>query len=207
MNHKSIDIIEDFKPRSWLSRYRKNTISHLTILAIFYYGIGVVLQIVVNNIVPYVISGYAGPYIPYSLSIGLSSGPVEETLFFGLPYYVSGNVHLLVATGAAWSIGHIFNTEIFDIRHLAFGNFMFTVPLIFFSIRTWTSGKGWFAIVFHSGWNVAFLSSLCLTGSKCIVIGNGWYQIGDLINIIGAILLIIATYRLYKIKSNQIDNF
>jgi len=203
MNYKYYDIIEDIRPKSWLSRYRKTTISYLVKMAFFYYTIGVILQIIGNYIVQNAISGYVGPSLPYSISIGLTSGPVEETLFFGLPHYLSGNPYLVLATGVAWSIGHIFNTEVFEITNLAFGNFMFTVPLIFFSIRTWSSGKGWFAVVFHSGWNVAFLASQCISGKSCILIGNGWYFISDVISIIGAVLLIAATYRLYKKKSIQ----
>ena len=206
MNYKNYDIIEDLKPRSWLSRYHKTTIPYLVKMAFFYYAIGVILQIIGNQIVQYAISGYMGPSLPYSISIGLTSGPVEETLFFGLPYYLSGNPYLVLATGTAWSIGHIFNTEVLQITHLAFGNFLFTVPHIFFSLRTWKSGKGWFAIVFHSAWNVTFLVSHCIiNGNFCILIGDGWYFLADVISIIAAILLIVATYKLYKRKSIEIN--
>jgi len=202
MNYKYFYEIEDIKPRSWLSSYRKTSVSYLVKMALFYYAMGVILQIAGNYLASQVITGYVGPSLPYSISIGLTAGPVEETLFFGIPYYLSGNPYLVLATGLAWSVGHIFNTEVFQITHLAYGNFLFTLPHIFFSIRTWMSGKGWFAIVFHSAWNATFLASYCLiSGNACIAIGNGWYFVLDVFSIIAAVLLLAATYRLYKRKS------
>lgn len=202
MNYKDYDEIEDIKPRSWLSTYRKSSVSYLVKMASFYYTIGVALQIAGNYVAEQIISDYVGPSLPYSISIGLTSGPVEETLFFGLPYYLSGNPYLVLATGLVWSVVHVFNTEVFQITHLAYGNFLFTIPHIFFSIRTWMSGKGWFAIVFHSGWNATFLASYCLiSGNSCIAIGNGWYFVLDAFSIIAAVLLLAVTYRLYKRKS------
>ena len=202
MYHKYHNEIEDVKPKSWLSKYRKTSVSYLVKMAFFYYAIGVVLQIGTNYVAEQAISGYVGPSLPYSISIGLTAGPLEETLFFGIPYYVSGNIYLVLATGVAWSIGHIFNTEVFQITNLAYGNFLFTVPHIFFSLRTWMSEKGWFAIVFHSAWNLTFLASYCvISGNSCIAIGNGWYFTLDMISIIAAVMLVAATYRLYKRKS------
>lgn len=202
MNSKYSDELEDLKPRSWLSKYRKTSVSYLVRMAFFYYIIGVILQIAGNYAAEHAISGYVGPSLPYSISIGLTAGPLEEILFFGIPYYVSGNIHLVLATGIAWSVAHLFNTQVMEVTNLAYGNFLFTVPHIFFSLRTWISGKGWFAVVFHSAWNATFLASYCIiSGNSCIAIGNGWYFVADVISIIAAILLLTVTYRLYKRKS------
>ena len=199
MNQKYHDEIEDINPKSWLSGYHKTSVLYLVKMAFFYYAIGVILQIIGNYTAEHAISGYVGPSLPYSILIGITSGSVEETLFFGIPYYVSGNIYLVLATGAVWSVAHIFNTEVFQITSLAYGNFLFTVPHIFFSLRTWRSGKGWFAIVFHSAWNLTFLASYCIiSGNSCTPIGNGWYFIFDVISIVAAILLVTSTYKLYK---------
>ena len=199
MDHKYHDEIEDINPKSWLSGYHKTSVLYLVKMAFFYYAIGVILQIIGNYAAEHAISGYVGPSLPYSILIGITSGPVGETLFFGIPYYVSGNIYLVLATGAVWSVAHIFNPEVFQITSLAYGNFLFTVPHIFFSLRTWKSGKGWFAIVFHSAWNLTFLASYCIiSGNSCTPIGNGWYFIFDVISIVAAILLAASTYKLYK---------
>jgi len=202
MNCKYHDEIADINPKSWLSVYHKTSVSYLVKMAFFYSAIGILLQTIGNSTAEHAISDYQGPSLPYSILIGLTAGPVEETLFFGIPYYVSGNIYLVLVTGVLWSIGHIFNTEVFQITNLAYGNFLFTVPHIFISLRTWRSGKGWFAVVFHSAWNLAILASNCVfIGDSCIIIGNGWYFAWDVISIIAAILLVSATYKLYKRKS------
>lgn len=203
MNSKYNEIC-DINPRSWLSKYRQNSIPYLIKMAFFYYIFGIALQIAGNYAAEKVISGYVGPYVPYSLAIAMTSGPVEETMFFGIPYYVTGNLYLVLAAGTAWSISHIFNTEVLQITNLAFGNFLFTVPHIFFSLRTWISGKGWFAIAFHSAWNFAFLAWHCTTVStSCVIIGSGWYFVGDVTSIVAAILLLVTTYRLSRGKENK----
>jgi len=204
MNSKHNNETSDINPKSWLSKYRQNSIPYLIKMAFFYYAIGVALQIAGNYTAERTISGYVGPYVPYSLTIGLTSGPVEEIMFFGIPYYITGNPYLVLAAGTAWSVAHIFNTEVFQITNLAFGNFLFAVPHIFFSLRTWISGKGWFAIAFHSIWNITFLTSYCaITTNSCIAIGTGWYFIGDVISIVAAILLVVTANRLYRAKESK----
>lgn len=195
------DEITDINPKSWLSKYRKTSIPYLIKMGIFYSVIGIVLQQAGNYTAEHLIQNYSGPNIPYSVVIGLTSGPIEETVFFGLPFYLSGNYQIVLATGIIWSILHIFSTESFKITTLAYGNLLFAVPHIFFSLRTWISGKGWFAILFHSSWNVTFLVSYCLVeGNNCVLVGKGQYFILDLLGILSATLLLLATYRIYKYK-------
>ena len=112
----------------------------------------ILASILVNQLIP----DYETPDLPVSISLALSSGPAEEILFFGLPFYISGNPFLVLITGAIWSLIHIFNTETITPNSLAYSGFLFTVPHVFFSLRTWISGKGWFAIVF-SFWLEYFL--------------------------------------------------
>ena len=56
---------------------------------------------------------------------------------------------------------HIFNSYPIDINQLAYANWLFVIPSLFFSLRTWISGKGWFAILGHSIWNLLFFSLSC----------------------------------------------
>jgi membrane protein DedA with SNARE-associated domain len=56
------------------------------------------------------------------------------------------------------------------VNSLAFGNLVFVLPSLFFSLRTWLSGKGWFSVVTHSAWNGIFFSAGCSAGEfSCTV--------------------------------------
>ena len=195
------DEIIDINPKSWLSKYRRISVPYLIKMGIFYSVIGVVLQQAGDYTAQHLIQNYTGPLIPYSVVIGLTSGPVEETVFYGLPFYLGGNYQIVLATGIIWSLLHIFSTESLKITTLAYGNLLFTIPHIFFSLRTWISGKGWFAILFHSSWNVTFLVSYCLIEkNNCVLIGSGEYFLLDLLGIVSAALLLFTTYRVYRYK-------
>ena len=87
---------------------------------------------------------------------------------------------------------------------LAYGGFLFTIPHIFFSIRTWISEKGWFAIVFHSGWNITFLILYCMLGLRqCNIINDTI----DILNIIMAASAGIIVYILYQNKQKYVNRF
>jgi hypothetical protein len=61
-------------------------------------------------------------------------------------------------------------------------------------LRTWISGKGWFAILFHAGWNLAFLLSYCSAGIRdCSVFGEGGYMMLDIfaLGLTGSLLSIL----------------
>jgi hypothetical protein len=65
--------------------------------------------------------------------------------------------------------GFITSTRI--LSSLAFGNLLFVIPLLFFSIRTWISGKGWSAIATHSAWNGMLFAAGCTYGeSHCTIL-------------------------------------
>jgi hypothetical protein len=124
-----------------------------------------------------------------------TSGPIEETLFFGVPYYLSGNPHAMLVGGMIWSVAHIFSTQVFSINALGYVSFLTTIPHIFFSLRTWSSGKGWFAIVFHSMWNLTFLLSYCYVGLRsCTVFDQGEFFVIDVftLGLAGSLLSIIS---------------
>lgn len=195
-----LDELYDINPKSWLSRYRKTTIPYLIKMGIFYLVIGLGLQYVGNNLAEHFIANYQVPSVPISITMGLSAGPIEEGIFFGTPFYLSGNYLIVLAGGILWSILHIFNTNNFILTNLPYASIFFTIPHIFFSLRTWVSGKGWFAILFHTSWNAIVLGIQCNQGFTCISIGNGLYFFLDLTSIAAAIILSIALYRMYRYK-------
>ena len=90
------------------------------------------------------------------------AGPLEESLFFGIPFYAFGNNLFVLIGGIAWAMLHIFNTYSIEVNQLSYANWLFVIPSLFFSLRTWLSGKGWFAILGHSIWNLLFFSLSCV---------------------------------------------
>ncbi|AIF84766.1 CAAX protease self-immunity [Candidatus Nitrososphaera evergladensis SR1] len=154
----------DFNPRTWLTKYRRNSIGYLVKMLLFYHGIGVGLLVAGTLILEQIIPGYQEPDIPRSLIGVLSAGPLEETVFFGVPFYVFNSSHAVIVTGAMWAVLHIFNTPNIELASLAFGNWLFVIPSLFFSLRTWASGKGWFSVVVHSAWNGIFFAAGCWGG-------------------------------------------
>ncbi|MDE1764741.1 MAG: CAAX protease [Thaumarchaeota archaeon] len=197
------DEMRDINPRYWLARYRKTSVPYLIKMGIFYLAIGIFLQQAGNTVAEHVISNYQIPSVPISVIMGLTSGPLEEAAFFGIPFYFSGSYLAVLAGGITWSLLHIFNTHSFALSGLAYGTMFFTVPHIFFSLRTWMSGKGWFAILFHTAWNAIIIGIQCTTGSSCIPVGSGIYFVLDLLSI-GAVIFLIIT--LYKIRSMMKQN-
>ena len=191
------DIKTDINPKCWLSRYRRTSIGYLIKMLLFYHGIGLLLMLAGTSIVKEVISNYEEPSLTRYLSLVLSAGPVEETLFFGIPYYAFGNHFVVLGGGIVWAMLHILNTHTLDIRNLAYANWLFVIPSFFFSFRTWISGKGWFAIITHSGWNGIFFTLGCVHHDySCLIIpGGGTLAMS---NIILSIVLVGLTYALYK---------
>ena len=125
----------------------------------FYHGLGVALLLGGSAIVDAAIPGREEPSVERSLVPVLAAGPIEETIFFGIPFYIFGNAYSVLVTGAVWAAIHVLNTPTFEISSLSFGNLFFVIPSLFFSLRTWTSGKGWFAILTHSAWNGIFFGA------------------------------------------------
>ncbi len=193
---RNIDELSDINPRTWLRRYRKNSVPYLIKMGIFYIVLGIILQQLGNMVAVHVIENYQAPSIPASIIIGLTSGPLEEVTFFGIPFYLSSNPLIVLGGGILWSVLHLFNTASFAISGLAYGNLLFTIPHIFYSLRTWISGKGWFAVVFHSSWNSIVLGSRCIDSpSQCSIIGSGWYFVFDILSISAVIFLCLVLYR------------
>ena len=161
-------------------------------------------MLVGTSVVEKVFLDYEGPSRPLYLSLVLSAGPIEETIFFGIPFYVFGNNFVVLAGGIIWAMLHILNTNTFETNALAYANWLFVIPSLFFSLRTWISGKGWFAVLTHSIWNGIFFALSCSSGqTSCII---GWSQ-EDSPGIINSVLvsggLLSLTYLLYRRKQNK----
>jgi YVTN family beta-propeller protein len=200
----------DFHPRTWVSRFRKTSLKDLLIMGFFYHAIGLALGYGGLFLIEELNSDYETPELPFSLIDGLLAGPIEETIFFGIPFYLSGNLYVALGTGAIWALLHVFNSEILTFNNLAYGNFLFAVPHLIFSLRTWASGKGWFAIAFHTAWNGLIFSLGCASGDiPCTVLPKDisfTLVITTIVaqaSIIFAEVLLLITYLLYKWRRGQ----
>ena len=170
----------------------------------FYHGIGLILMLIGTSIIERVFLDYEEPSRPLYLYLVLSAGPIEETIFFGIPFYVFGNHLVVLAGGIIWSMIHILNTNTFEMNALAYANWLFVIPSLFFSLRTWISGKGWFAVLTHSIWNGIFFAVSCISGeTRCIISWSQADSPGILNSIIISAVLLILTYLLYRRKQNN----
>jgi hypothetical protein len=192
----------DFHPRAWVSRYRRTSIGYLTKMLLFYHGIGILLLFIGTYAVQQAIPDYKEPDLPRSLPAVLAAGPIEETIFFGIPFYVFGNAYSVLVTGAMWAAIHLLNTTSLTVDSLAFGNLLFVVPSLFFSLRTWVSGKGWFSVLVHSAWNGIFFAAGCATGDFTCTMADKDIN-GTLVTIALSAGLLAATYLLYRRKESK----
>ncbi len=171
-------------------------------MLLFYHGIGIVLLLIGSAVIGQVLPDHQEPSIPRSLSGVLAAGPLEETIFFGIPFYIFGNAYSVLVTGAVWVVVHLLNTDMLSVNRLAFGNLFFVLPSLFFSLRTWVSGKGWFSVVAHSGWNGVFFAAGCSTGEfKCTAADREVSTTA--ISVALSAALIAATYVLYKRRESK----
>lgn len=196
--------IKDINPKTWLKPFQKTSTFYLLKMGLFYHGLGLILMYAGSFFAKSVISDYEIPQFPVSIILAISSGLLEESIFFGMPYYMTGNPLILLGTGIVWSASHLFSSGIFSVETLAYGGFLLTIPHIFFSIRTWISNKGWFAILFHSAWNFIFLILYCMWELRQCSILNDTY---DILNFIMAISAGVIVYLAYSSKKKHVNRF
>jgi hypothetical protein len=200
---KFADEKADFHPKSWLSRFRRNSVGYLTVMLFFYHGVGVVLLVGGMAIIELAIPSHEEPTVDRSLISVLAAGPIEESIFFGIPFYVFGNTYSVLVTGALWAAMHVLNTpNILDINSLSFGNLFFVIPSLFFSLRTWASGKGWFSVATHSAWNGVFFGAGCAAGEFACT-GLDQEPEGTLFWVLLSAGLLTATYILYRKRESK----
>jgi hypothetical protein len=192
----------DFHPKSWLSKYRRTSLGYLTKMLLFYHGIGILLLLAVTPLIEQVLPDYEQPSIPRSLLSVLAAGPLEETVFFGIPFYVFGNAYSVLVTGAVWVGIHLLNTNTLSVNSLAFGNLLFVLPSLFFSLRTWVSGKGWFSVITHSAWNGIFFATGCSVGEFTCTAIDSDISVTVISLALSAGLLGVA-YLLHRRKENK----
>jgi hypothetical protein len=192
----------DINPSSWLSSYQRTSIGYLTKMLLFYHGIGILIMVTGTFIIERIVPEYQEASVPLSIISVLAAGPIEEILFFGLPFYVLGHHLIVLAGGIVWVMLHILNTDTLELGTLSYANWLFVIPSLFFSLRTWISGKGWFTILTHSAWNGIFFTLGCAVGEvSCSIQGN---DILASINSVGlSAMLIGLIFVLYKRKINR----
>jgi hypothetical protein len=173
-------------------------VPYLIIVFLFYKAIGTVtfvLSLFLLQLFGFNYSENLSFYVTnYNISIGLFAGPNEETIFFGIPLYSTGNHVVVMVTGILWLTTHLLNTSAIQLSTLAYPQFFGLVPWLFWSFRTWISGKGWFAIVSHSVNNVLSIAPYCVSGQ--FLCHEDTYRALGLVII--ASLLLGINYLLYR---------
>ena len=189
---------------SWLSGYRETSIGYLTTMLLFYHGIGILIMILGTFIVEHLVPEYQEATVPLSIVSVLAAGPIEEILFFGLPFYIFGHHLIVLGGGIVWVMLHILNTNTFELSTLSYANWLFVIPSLFFSLRTWISGKGWFAILTHSVWNGIFFTLGCLTGEVfCSITLQGNDIMTSINSLVLSTILIALIFVLHKRKTSR----
>ena len=197
MNSKFSDEKIDMHPKSWLSDYRQLSLWYLLKMGLYYSLIGVIIAYSIMGI-EYFIFGYEEPIPQASLIQMIAAGPVEETLFFGIPFALSGNPFVVLVTGSFWAILHIFNAQLVGEDGFSFQTLGVAIPHIFFSLRAWKSGKGWFTILFHSAWNAVVFGIAVGLGEIPLMIIDESFPDVDIEMIILSAILMGITYPLYR---------
>ena len=172
-------------------------------MVLFYHAVGVVLLILGSTLIQSIVTDYKEPAKPITVISVIFAGPVEETLFFGIPLYATGNNIVVMAGGILWAMWHLLGPTV-QLNSLAYANWLFVLPSIFLSFRTWISGKGWFAVVAHSSWNIFFFSLGCATGEVPCKVFYDKNAFSDIITVILAGVLVLITYFLYRGKQKKL---
>ena len=173
-------------------------------MGVFYHVFGLLLMNVGNSVMASFVPEYDPSGIPISVASSLAAGPIEEIIFFGMPYLIFSNPIVLFGFGLIWALLHLFNSQMIDFSTLSYGGFLFAFVHIFFSIRTWISGKGWLAIAFHSFWNLSVLLSLCSFDLiPCNIFSPDENYVKDILLVLISICCSVLIYFSYMRKQNK----
>ena len=108
-----------------------------------------------------------------------------------------------------WATIHIFNAQLADEAGFSYSTVGFAIPHIFFSLRAWKSGKGWFTIPFHSAWNAMIFGLSVAAGEIPLMIVDKNEPVIDVVIVIISIILMGITFPLYRwrLKREAKKNF
>jgi len=195
------EIKDDLNPRSWLSVYRKNSFTYVSLMFLFYSALGLLAATIVWTI-EFSVFNFEEPSQLFTLLGAISAGPSEEALFFGIPFALTGNTYVVLFTGSIWAAAHLFNYEsFFQMGNFSYTTFAFVIPHIFFSLRAWKSGKGLHAVFLHSSWNVVIFGLLVLFGEISFSLYSStstWSLLTDAFTLVSALVLLAITIPIYK---------
>lgn len=195
--------INDLNPLRWLSKFQRTSIPYLLLMFSFYHSLGIVVALAGTLLIQTTIPGYIEPNIPRYFDSVILAGPIEESLFFGIPLYGLANGNAALIGGLVWIFLHLINTDDLSVLSLAYINWLFVIPSFFFSFRVWISGKGWFAVVTHSVWNCLFFLAGCYAGEyKCMSYENPSTLLGSTFL---AALLVLVTCWLYQRRNYLLE--
>jgi hypothetical protein len=198
------DLKKDLHPLRWTSKYRRTTVLYLIIVSLFYKVIGAIAlvgSLYLLQLFGFNYSENLSFYVTnYNTAFVLFAGPTEETLFFGIPLYSTSNHVVVMATGILWLVSHLLNSSSIQLNTLAYPQFFGLIPSLFWSFRTWISGKGWFAIISHSMYNLSSITPSCLSGE--LPCHDNLYSVLGLAII--ACLLLGINYSLYRRRARKL---
>ena len=201
-------ILEDYKkdihPKSWFSKFRQTSLMYLIKMGILYHLLSLMLGTITYSI-HVGITGNELLFPPISLSSLIFAGPIEESLAFGIPYYLTGNQHVILVTGAIWVSVHIFNSDVssFDWQNLSYYNVIAIIPIFSYSYRLWIVGKGWFSILTHSVWNTIVFVWWTLDEESIATELSVHYGEGTFWEFVISAVLMGITYMIYKWRKKR----
>ena len=200
------DFVEDIHLKKWLSKFKNTSLTHFLIFAIIFYCMTIFLSLL-GDFLPTIYFGKDAivqiPENAFNSSILIPS--IEEAIFFGLPQYLSGHPIVVIIAGSFWSISHLFAPITESTYSLNLTAFFATIPTLLFHIRVWRSGKGWFAIVTHGGYNSLIDLGRCSAYvSQCPQFFDNNFDFPGFHIVVGlAVSLLLITYFLYRRKSKK----
>ncbi len=202
------DFQTDVSPSTWLKPFSNNSIKHILKMALFYHVLALMFMYLVMTTFFVYDPSYEIPFIPFTLVDLVTAGPIEESLLFGIPYYVTGNQYVMLGTGIFWALIHLggFDEDLnFSEEWLAWENFAFVIPTLFFTYRTWLSGKGWLSILLHSVWNAGVFGLDCIEFGDCTVYdsSSGGLEYSWIV-FLGSVILLGITYWTYTRRKSKI---
>ena len=81
----------DLNPLRWLSKFRRTSIPYLLLMFGFYHSLGLIGAFAGTMLIQTTNPGYVEPIVPRYLDSVVLAGPIEESLFFGIPLYGLAN--------------------------------------------------------------------------------------------------------------------